>query len=274
MPSLIKLSLIFLITTLLISCEEEKMTQQTTPFPSIKDVPASAWEKLSQKKIYFGHQSVGYNIIDGIKDVIKENPQIKVNIVETSNPSDFNSGIFTHSKVGKNQDPKSKLDDFAKFLENGIGSVADIAALKFCYVDIISETQVDNVLNDYMANMNELKRKYPDIQIVHFTVPLTRPKTTWKTIIKKVLQMNTEREDNIKRNEYNEKLCNAYKGTEPVFDLAATESTFPDGTRSSFVKAGKTYYSLVPEYTNDGGHLNEIGRKIVAEQFLIFLTKI
>jgi len=33
-------------------------------------------EKLSQKKIYFGHQSVGFNIIDGIKDIMKENPQI------------------------------------------------------------------------------------------------------------------------------------------------------------------------------------------------------
>ncbi len=45
-----------------------------TTLPSIKGVPAETWQKLSQKKIYFGHQSVGNNIIDGIKDIMKENP--------------------------------------------------------------------------------------------------------------------------------------------------------------------------------------------------------
>ena len=41
---------------------------------------------------------------------------------------------------------------------------------------------------------------------------------------------------------------------------------------SFFTVTGKTYYSLISEYTRDGGHLNERGRKIVAEQLLIFLT--
>ena len=49
---------------------------------------------------------------------------------------------------------------------------------------------------------------------------------------------------------------------------------YPDGTRCSFTKDGKTYYSMVPEYTTDGGHLNEIGRKKVAEQFLILLANL
>jgi hypothetical protein len=31
---------------------------------------------------------------------------------------------------------------------------------------------------------------------------------------------------------------------------------------------------MVPEYTTDGGHLNEIGRKKIAEQFLILLAKL
>ena len=83
-----------------------------------------------------------------------------------------------------------------------------------------------------------------------------------------------EYDDNIKRNEYNEMIIKKYEGKEPVFDIAKIQSTFPDGTRCSFSKDGKTYYSMVPEYTNDGGHLNEIGRKKVAEQFLILLTNL
>jgi hypothetical protein len=54
-----------------------------------------------------------------------------------------------------------------------------------------------------------------------------------------------------------------------IIDIAKIESTYPDGSRCSFTMDGKTYYSMVPEYTSDGGHLNETGRKKVAEQFLI-----
>jgi hypothetical protein len=267
------ITLMFLLTTI-ISCNNGgEMSEKTSPFPSIKDVPASAWEKVSQKKIYFGHQSVGYNIIDGIKDVMKENPQIKLNIVETSNPADFNSGIFAHSRVGKNQDPKSKVNEFETFIENGIGEKADIAFLKYCYVDIMAGSNVGDVFNMYDRAMSQLKTRFSNITIIHLTTPLTTIQTGPKAWIKKIIgRAISGIDDNIKRNEYNEMLIKKYEGKEPVFDLAAIESSYSDGTRSSFTKDGNTYYSLIPEYTNDGGHLNEKGRKIVAEQLLILLA--
>ncbi len=54
----------------------------------------------------------GFNIMDGIKDVMKDNADIKVNIVETSDESDFKVGLLAHSRVGKNVDPKSKITEF------------------------------------------------------------------------------------------------------------------------------------------------------------------
>jgi len=63
-------------------------------------------------------------------------------------------------------------------------------------------------------------------------------------------------------------------GVVNIFDLAKIESTFPDGRRASFTKDGKTYYSMVPDYTYDGGHLNELGRKIAAEQLLFLLANL
>ena len=65
-----------------------------------------------------------------------------------------------------------------------------------------------------------------------------------------------------------------YKEKEPIFDIATIESTYTDGTRSNFVKNGKIYYIMVPEYTYDHGHLNKVGRKRVAEQLLIFLANL
>ncbi len=109
---------IFILSTALIGCNGGEMSKETIKFPSIKDIPAAKWEKLSQKKIYFGHQSVGFNIIDGIKDLMKENPQIKLNIVETADQSDFKLGLFAHSRVGKNVDSNGNLTGFRHFIRN------------------------------------------------------------------------------------------------------------------------------------------------------------
>jgi len=274
-------TLILLFTTFiainLISCDKGgEMSKEKNKFPSIKDVPASAWEKLSQKKIYFGHMSVGFNIIDGIIDLMKENPQIKLNIVETADESDFNLGLLAHSRVGKNADPKSKIDEFARFINKGMGGKADAAALKFCFVDIKSHTNIKNVYVDYSNSILQLKKKYPDMTIIHFTVPLQTTRTTWKTWIKKAMGKKDiwEYDHNIKRNEYNEMLLEKYEGKDTILDIAKIESTFPDGTRCTFTKDGTIFYSMVPEYTNDGAHLNETGRKKVAEQLLILLANL
>jgi len=252
------------------------MEEQQSSFDSIKDVPDSIWQNLSKKKIYFGHQSVGFNIIDGIEDVMKEHPEIKLNIVETADGSDFKVGLIAHSRVGKNVDPSSKIRAFADYIDQGIGGKADAAALKFCYVDIRPETDVGGMLGEYSESMAALKKKYPDMKIIHFTNPLTVNKTTWKTWIKKILGKKDAWEygANIKRNAYNQKLIEKYQGKEPIFDIARIQSTYPDGKRCAFEIKGQTYYSMVPEYSTDGGHLNEIGRKKVAEQFLVLLANL
>jgi len=69
-------------------------------------------------------------------------------------------------------------------------------------------------------------------------------------------------------------LRHAYVGREPFFDLAKLESTFPNGSQSTFTKDGNIYAALVPDYTNDGGHLNEKGRRIVAEHLLVYLAQL
>lgn len=260
----------------LFSCNGGEMSKKSKPFPSIKDVHDSAWEKLSKKKIYFGHQSVGNNILAGIWDLMEENPQIKLHIVETNNPSEFTGPVFTHSKVGRNTDPKSKMDAFTTFLEKGFDGKPDINFLKFCYVDITAKTDISAVFQYYNKMISEIRFKYPASTFIHMTVPLTITNTTWKTQIKKLIGKSDiwEYDDNIKRNEFNNRISSAYEGREPVFDLANIESTLPDGKRESFTKDGSIYYSLVPDYTHDGGHLNEMGRKVVAEQLLIFLAKL
>ncbi len=260
--------------SIIISCGG-KMDEKKKVFPSIKDVPEASWKKLAEKRIYFGHQSVGYNILDGMRDIMKENQQIILNIVETSNPEDFKAPIFAHSRVGKNEDPKSKCDSFADIIEKGLGNKTDFAFFKFCFVDITVGTNVEKVFNDYKSTMSALKRKYPQVVFIHFTSPLMTVQTGIKALIKKIIGRSIDGYDeNIKRNQFNEMLRKEYEGKELVFDLAQIESTFPDGTRATFNRNGKTYLRLVSDYTNDGGHLNAKARKKVAELLLILLANI
>jgi hypothetical protein len=262
-----------LLVTFITSFYGGTMADQPITFKKMKDVPDSAWKKLSEKKIYFGHMSVGFNIMAGVDDVLKENAKLKLSIVETNNPADFNRPLFAHSRVGKNHEPSSKIKGFSTFMNGGLGEKADIGFLKFCFVDIYAPTDVQKVFGEYRASMAELRKKYPQVTFVHVTAPLTTVQSGWKAFIKKIIGRPIDGyKDNIQRDSFNELLRKEYKGKEPIFDLAMFESTLPGGSRATFTKDGKEYPCLVPEYTKDGGHLNEKGRKFVAEQLLIFLA--
>jgi len=265
-----------IVAATLTGCKGETMKDDHTVYSNINEIPAAAWEKLSQKKIYFGHQSVGFNIIEGINALMKEYSQIKLNIVETNKLSDTTKGVFAHSRVGKNRDPKSKNDEFSQLVNTLFKQYPGVAMLKYCYVDIIDKTDVSKIFDEYSTTMAEIKQKHSKLNIIHFTVPLTTTRTTWKTKLKIILGKKEigEYDSNIKRNEYNMMLANKYSGIEPIFDLAKIESTFPDGSRCTFQKNKKSYFSLVPEYSDDGGHLNDTGRKKVAEQLLLLLVNL
>jgi hypothetical protein len=271
---IIKLILSFtFVVTLFIRCNGGEMAEKTVLFPTVKEVPASAWENLSEKKIYFGHQSVGVNILEGIRDLARENPKIRLHIVESEDLSDFGNPVFVHARVGKNTDPISKIDAFQTFIQNRLGNKADIAFFKFCYVDFAPGSDVFKVFESYKDSMATLKKEYPGTKFIHLTIPLTQKQTGPKAWVKRVIGKPIGGiQDNVVRNRFNELMRKEYEGREPLFDLAGIESTFPDGQKCSFVVDGKTYVSLTPEYTYDGGHLNKLGRKIVAEQLLIFLA--
>ena len=80
--------------------------------------------------------------------------------------------------------------------------------------------------------------------------------------------------ENAKRNDFNKLLKQTYEDKEPIFDIALIESTYPDGKEYTYTRKGQRYNSMVPEYSSDGAHLNEIGRKRVAEALLLTLVNI
>jgi hypothetical protein len=259
-----------LITT---GCREPDMSVSKANLDELKSISQQQWEKLAQKKIFLGHQSVGSNVLDGVTDTMKEFPIVRLFIKETTDLKDFDNPVFAHAKVGNNTEPISKCDDFKRLMDSGIGSKVDMAGFKFCYVDIKANTDINLLFKHYISTFEYLQTKYPTVNYIHFTVPLTNSEERWlktrlKRLINKALYADA---DNIKRNEFNQLLKSKY-GNDKIFDLAAAES-MNNNHLCTFKANGREYLTLRPEYTDDNGHLNIRGRKHVAHQLLINFMK-
>jgi hypothetical protein len=100
----------------------------------MSNVTVEAAQEVLKKTIYFGHQSVGNNILSGIKLIA---PEFKDYLVDIADVADIDSvPNFYHSRVGANVNPQSRIEDFKRILETRFNDAADLAFLKFCYVDV------------------------------------------------------------------------------------------------------------------------------------------
>lgn len=241
--------------------------------PSLADVSEAQWAALAQKRVFFGHQSVGGNIMDGVAQVLAANPHIRLNVVESKDLAGSARPAFHHAQIGRNDFPLEKFDDFLAVASTGFGSDSGIAMLKLCYIDIHTHTDAQALFEQYRRRVDDLKARNPSLTIVHFTAPLTTIEN-WKGRLRAaVTRSNTQRDRNVVRHRYNELLRQTYQGREPIFDLARLESTLPDGKSVSYRVGDVAVPLLAPQYTDDGGHLNATARKMVAEQLLIMLAR-
>lgn len=247
---------------------------ETTALPNSTMLSDQQIASLATKKVFFGHQSVGNNIIQGIKDLASSDPRLRLSIVKSSDPQSVAGPAFVEFEIGQNGDPQSKVSAFAAVLNKGMGAQGGIALYKFCYVDIDASTDVPKMFAGYREGISSLKAKYPPLKIVHVTVPLTTVGPAAKVWVKSLLGRITTRDINVKRNQFNNLLRQTYGRTDPIFDLAEVESTHRDGSRSYFTRGNEKIYTLASEFTADGGHLNEVGRRVAAERLLFVLAQL
>ncbi len=242
-----------------------KMDNQLTVI--IQRMDTAKLNRLSERKIFFGHQSVGYNIIDGIEDIKSQLGLSNLNILETNDPNSLDeSGYFAHYKNGENRFPMKKVDDFITFINSKSDLSLDIAFFKFCYADFQLETDVESVFDYYVSNMDLLQKENPGIKIIHFTVPVKSKGNFIKQTIKKIFK----KDKHAIRMEFNELMREKYADS-LLFDLAYYESISVDNY-SYHLKKDKTY--LRKEYTTDGGHLNQKGSSWVAVHLLKYLSEL
>ncbi len=226
--------------------------------------------RLRKARIFFAHQSVGHNILTGLQGLLGANPPAWsiVKILPDETPP--SGPCLAHATLGENANPASKMEAFSGFLGRHPATHWDVVLMKLCYLDVTRDTDVPALFNIYKDAATAVRGGDPQRTLVHVAVPLTR-ESGFKTLLKKILGKSTARDHNVKRQEYNELLLREFHG-EPIFDIARIESTHADGSRESFRKKGRTCFNLAGEYTEDGGHLNEAGSRVLAREFVRVLA--
>lgn len=257
---------------------KQQMERREIHLASIDTVPESRWQALAGKKIFFGHQSVGRNLIDGIGEVMEDHPEVQLNIIESPDWTSVDGPAFVHCAVGSNTRPDLKLDNFDEIVSVRDDVSVDIAFLKFCYVDFGRDTKVPELFHRYLSTLSNLGDRFPDTIFVHLTVPLqSGPRGivgAAKEYLKAILRRPGLAEKNRVRQEYNELLRSTYSGKEPIFDIAQYEAIGPEGLVSYRVSESEKVEMMDARFTNDGGHLNKRGRRHVAEQLLVTLAHV
>ena len=240
---------------------------------SAADAPTrAALEVLAGRTVFFGHQSVGANILEGIAELARRDG-VALRIVEVGRLGARQPpGTFAHANVAENGDPLRKLRSFDEALGPGPADV-DVAFVKFCWVDFTKETDATALFAAYRSTLAALRARHPGTTFVHVTVPLTTVQGGWKALVKSFLGREPYGFlENARREEFSELLRQAYRGKEPVFDLARVESTGLDGRPAAFEREGRRVPVLVAAFTDDGGHLNAEGRRRVASALVELLA--
>src|SRR5271163_5177502 len=225
---------------------------------------------VARTRVFFGHFAVGMKMLNAIPGVYADHgvsaPPIEEGLAEPGP----NGGFIAHKFIGEHVKPN--FEDFDRTMRHGMGRQVDVALMKFCWGDIDSDTDVDALFARYRDTMAALERDFPNVTFIHVTVPLaTEPGlfTKLKTRLKTLLGRSDLRGQgaNVARERLNALIRGEYAGRH-LFDLAAIESTKPDGTRVSGRYDNQEYFALYDGYASDQIHLNGVGSKIAATAFL------
>jgi hypothetical protein len=211
--------------------------------------PRNISAKANTVKCYFAHASVGANMIDGLTELRTKDPEafpLRSFFCQATPPANLEAGMVYEHNRG-NPGWKTKMDLFEECVrKDWHAPKVDIVMNKLCYIDQYASAKY------YIHSMTNLEASVPGTRVVYMTVPL----------------MTNADSDNFLRNGFNERVRTWTRANNRIlFDIADIEAHDRSGKACTFEYRGKTYQKLCDAYTQDGGHLNETGRQLVARGF-------
>lgn len=229
-------------------------------------------EAVAGSRVFFGHKSVGYNILDAIPAVYDSEDVAAPTVVE-SRESPSAPGIV-HTAIGENGHPLEKIAEFDRIMRDGMADAVDVAIVKLCYVDFREgRVDVDEVFTTYRDTLAALARDYPATAFVAATSPLTTERGPLGKVKAALGRGDTlGPEHNVVRQRFNALLRAEYTEPGTLFDIAAVQSTDASGERVSYERDGDAYYAMDTAYASDPGHLNPTGAEVAASAFVAVLA--
>ncbi|MBI2892535.1 MAG: hypothetical protein HYY06_03220, partial [Deltaproteobacteria bacterium] len=200
------------------------------------------------RRLFWGHQSVGENLIQG-------SSALGYSWGEASRASDYDEGTtWGHGSIGENGDPEGKIRAFVSLMDDaGLADAVDAASFKFCWIDFEQGTNVAALLDDALAAVAGVEARHPDLRILLVTPPLTTDEPA----------LNAMRWD------YGRRMLDRASDDHVVFDLAAVISTDSRGQACTSGGARR----LCDEWASDNGHLTEAGSERAAKAFLYAFSR-
>lgn len=238
---------------------------EPAPDTAVRTVSAAELGAAADQRVFVGHMSIGQNMLDGLERLyadagVAEAEVVQVSLDEPTAGVPDGRGAVVHAEIGVNGDPLGKLANFDAAMRSGLADEVDVAMVKLCYTDVTADTDVDRVFAAYRQTLDGLQRDHPDVRFIHATVPLTAAPSGIRQHLKVLLRGD----DNDARERFNDLVREAYSDDD-LFDIAAVESTAPDGTRLA---------ALAPGWADaDRQHLNPAGSAVLAARFLDLLTQ-
>lgn len=221
-------------------------------------IPADALKAARALHVVFGHQSVGFDVIRGLKLLSDAQPDRYALAIQPQIRAEWfarNAGLGEFF-LGKNGDPAGKIDAFAAAVRGGFGDRVDVAMMKLCYADMVERSDPKAVFERWKTTYEALAKDYPKVRFVWWTVPLTIPP--------RCSDQRTQTND----------LIRAYakeKGA-ALLDVADIECHTPDGKACLHPDGAE---KLVEAYARDqGGHLNDDGAQRVGRGVWWMLARI
>lgn len=237
------------------------------------EMSVNARDRVAHARVFFAHQSVGDNIVEGLKALQTPGEGEALHIVDLKDAASTPGPAFIHARLGENGHPGGKTDAFAAALDAGLGNSVDIALQKYCFADFDANTDVMKVFKYYKQASERIQARYPALMLLHATAPLMSVQSGPRAIVKKWIgRVPDYYPENAVRERFNHLMRQQYAGGGHLFDLAAIEASAPGRPPKPILFKGQTLYTLLPEYTTDGGHLNAAAQQRVASEFLSFLA--
>lgn len=226
--------------------------------PPAGELTVQELEYVKTKRILFGHMSVGQNMCDGIVPLYSSYgvapPTILTNLTHINSAS---GAFFAEFGLGTNGYPLTKVANFDTQVRLYQAKL-DIVFMKFCFLDILSTTDLTAVFNAYKSVMDGITNDFPHITVVYTTSALdiySVPHAVARAQLAAMVRAE-------------------YASTGRLFDLATIESTAPDGSRIGGTSGGQPYYQPYSGYLQDGGHLNATGAEVADTKLFKLLASL